>query len=154
MFDRETTHLTLERVTNEVVRRFSDLPVQPADDLIPLPSEECVCGREHFGGPVSGIITVAAPVGLCQQMAGEAYWADSASGDAMLRASATIAELANAIAGRVMAALVPEQAFTLSTPVTERSSYHDWVVMSCAGGTVRLSVAGRPLLASMILLPS
>lgn len=154
MFDRETTHLTLERVTNDVVRRFSDLPVQPADDLIPLPSEECMCGREHFGGPVSGVITVAAPVGLCREMAGEAYQGDGTKGDAMLCASQTIAELANTIAGQVIEALLPEQAFTLSTPVTERSSYHDWVVMSCAGGTVRLNVAGRPLLASMILVPS
>ena len=104
--------------------------------------------------PVSGVITVAAPVGLCREMAGEAYQGDGTKGDAMLCASQTIAELANTIAGQVIEALLPEQAFTLSTPVTERSSYHDWVVMSCAGGTVRLNVAGRPLLASMILVPS
>ncbi len=154
MVERDTTHRTLERVTNDVVRRFSNLPVQPADDLIPLPSEECVCGRERFGGPMSGVVTVAAPVGLCQQMAGEAHQTDGASGDAMLCASATISELASTIAGRVIAALMPEQSYTLSRPVVERASYHDWVVMSCAGGTVRLSVAGRPLLASLILLPS
>jgi len=154
MYERDSTHLTLERVTSDVVRHFSNLPVQPADDLIPLPSEECVVGREHFGGPMRGIITVAAPVGLCRDMAAWVPGTSSAGGDAMLCASQTIAELASAIAGHVIAALLPEQPFTLSAPVTERSSYHDWVVMSCAGGTVRLNVGGRPLLTSMILLPS
>lgn len=153
MFDRETTHHALERVTNDVVRHFSGLPVQPADDLIPLPSEECVCGREHFGGSVSGIITVAAPVGLCRQMAGDASQADGASSDAMLCASQTIAELVSSITSGVIAALLPEQSFTVSMPITERSSYHDWVVMSCSGGTVRLSVAGHPLLAMLSLRP-
>lgn len=154
MFDCGTTHLTLERVTNDVVRRFSNLPVQPADDLIPLPSEECVCGRERFGGSMSGVLTVAAPVGLCRAMAAEALRASATGDDAMLCASQTIAELANTIAGQVIEALLPEESFTLSAPVTERSSYHDWVVMSCAGGTVRLNVAGRPLLTSLILLPA
>lgn len=154
MFDHNTTRLTLERVTNDVVRRFSNLPVQPADDLVPLPSEECVCGRARFGGSMSGIITVAAPVGLCHEMAVDTSPAGGASGDAMLYASLTIAELATTIAGNVITALLPEQPFTLSTPVTERSSYHDWVVMSCAGGTVRLNVAGRPLLTSLMLLPA
>ncbi len=153
MFDRDTMHHTLERVTDDVVRRFSNLPVQPADDLIPLPSEECVVGRAHFGGPVSGIIMVAAPVGLCRQMAPEALRADDSAECAVLCASRAIGELANTIGGHLIAALWPEDQVTLSAPVTERSSYHDWVVMSCASGTVRLSVGDRPLLAALSLRP-
>lgn len=154
MITRDTTHSTLERVTEDVVRRFSSLPVRPAGDLIPLPSEECVVGRARFGGSVSGVLMVAAPVGLCQEMAAGAPRTGTASGDAMSCASRTIAELANTISGGIIAALMPGQSITFSPPVAERSSYHDWVVMSCAGGTVRLSVAGRPLLTSMLLLPS
>ena len=151
MGTREIVYSTLERATTDVIRGFSGLPVQPADDVIPLPGEECVVGRAHFGAAMAGLITVAAPVGLCRRIAIGGVGNCDSSATIMACASQTIAALTADIAGYVLVALLPELAITLSPPVTERSSYHDWVVMSCAGGTVRLRVAGYPLLSSVTL---
>lgn len=151
----ETIQTMLARVARDVIEEFANVLVEPADDEVAYASRECMLGRTALHGGVTGVVSVAAPVGLCQAMAGGVL-KDGQSGDdaGTTRASHALAELVNIIAGNLATAIQAPEHVWLSPPVVEESSRDDWVVMGGSNQTVRFNVEGWPLLASLQMVGS
>lgn len=150
----EIIRTTLTRVARDVIEQFANVLVEPADDEVAYASRECILGRTALHGGFTGVVSVAAPVGLCHAMAGVVL-KDGRTGDAGAnRASHALAELVNIIAGNLAAAIEAPEHVWLSPPVVEESSRDDWVVMGGSTQTVRFNVEGWPLLASLQMVGS
>lgn len=149
--DEETAEQALLRVTRDVIERFANVFAEPADDAIALSSGECLISQACFHCRVVGVVSLAAPTGLCTAIASES--AATAFTDVDLRADAALAlgELARVVAGDIAGELDAGNSIRLSPSAVETLSFDDWMVLGNAQGTLRFNVEGWPLLASLAI---
>lgn len=111
----------------------------------------CLLGCSCFHGPVAGLVSVAAPLNLCEALVAGILDGGTPCDDAELVARSVLGELANMIASQVALQLEPAEPVTMTPPTVERSTYADWITLDGSRDVVRLNVDGWPLLAMLSL---
>lgn len=148
--DERVAH-TVERVVRDVLQRFTMVLAEPVEKLDPPVDGELLLGRTGLRGAVMGIVSVAAPLSLAREMAGNALGMDEADEDVLVRAADIIGEVANMVAGHVATEFDAREHTSLSPPIVTRLSAEGWTAMTTAEGIVRMDVEGYPLMASLLV---
>lgn len=138
----------VDAVTLDVLEQFALVFAAPLSGGSGPATGECLLGRTGLRGAVTGIVSIAAPLELCREMACNILGADVSGDDAVLRATDTLGEVANMVAGHLATEIDPREHTSLSPPIVTRCSAEDWRTLDGALGTVRFDVEGWPLLAS------
>lgn len=138
----------VDSVTLDVLEHFALVFASPIDGSAGSATGECLLGRTGLRGAVTGILSVAAPVELCREMACNVLGSEVSGEDAVLRATDALGEVANMVAGHLATEIDPREHTSLSPPIVTRCTSDDWIVLDASAGTVRFDVEGWPLLAS------
>jgi len=141
----------LSRAAHVVADSLGSVLPDPADDFGEHARGACLLGCSCFHGPVAGLVSIAAPMRLCEAMFAGMLGADACCELTEQMAQSVLGELTNMIASQVALQLEPAEPVTMAPPTVERSSYEDWVTLDGARDVVRLNVGGWPLLAMLSL---
>lgn len=141
----------LSRAAHVVAGSLGSVLPDPADDIGEHTRGVCLLGCSCFHGPVAGLVSIAAPVRLCEAMFASTFGADACFELTEQVAQSVLGELTNMIASQVALELEPTEPVTMAPPTVERSTYEDWVTLDGARDVVRLNVGGWPLLAMLSL---
>lgn len=142
--EEQGTRGVLSRAAHGVVDCFATVFPERAEDMGELPRGVCLLGCSCFHGPVAGLVSIAAPMNLCEAMIAGMSGSDGCCEEA---AASVLGELANMIASQVALELEPAEAVMMTPPTVERSTYADWITIDGSRDSVRLNVDGWPLLA-------
>ena len=109
----------------------------------------CLLASVGMRGAVDGVMSIAAPVELCAQLAA-AQMNACGDGDADVAelAVSVLAEIASMSAGCVATTLQPVETTWLTPPAVTNSSSQEWDVLRVARNTAVLDVEGRQVLVS------
>lgn len=138
----------LSRAARDVVDRFATVRSEPADEQGELSQGVCLLGCSCFHGPVAGLVSIAAPMRLCEAMVADLAGSEACCEDV---AASVLGELANMIASQVALELEPAEQVSMTPPTVERSTYADWITLDGSRDSVCLNVDGWPLLALLSL---
>jgi len=141
----------LSRAAHDVVHSFGTVLPEPADDLGEYTRGVCLLGCSCFHGPIAGLVSIAAPMRLCETMISGMLDGDNCGDLTEEMAESVLGELANMIASQVALQLEPAEPVMMAPPTVERSSCEDWVTLDGSRDVVRLNVDGWPLLAMLSL---
>jgi len=115
-------------------------------------SHDCGDGRllasVGMRGGVEGVVSIAAPIGLCADFARAQLGAGRCDTDIDALAISALAEIASVAAGCVATSLEPVETTWLTPPAVSGSSSHEWDVMRVGRHTTVLDVDGREVLVS------
>lgn len=142
---------TIEHVSCEVLGEFARLSVEPSEYRFDLAADDFLLGSTGVSGAVTGVVSVAAPLGLCRQLACRAFGADGDDEVALNWAHDALGELSNVIAGCLVSELQPHGRTVFMPPLVTSPSADDWYVLGFANSTVCLTVEGWPFLTSFVL---
>lgn len=135
-----------------VSRVFSGLTYAQVRSQRENGSPDCCDGRllasVGMRGGVEGVVSIAAPVGLCADFARAQLGARTDVTDIDALAVSALAEIASVAAGCVATILEPVETTWLTPPAVSGSSSHEWDVMRVGRHTTVLEVDGREVLVS------
>lgn len=141
----------LSRAAYDVAFSLGTVLPESADDLGEYTRGVCLLGCSCFHGPVAGLVSIAAPMHLCEAMFADVLGADACCDVTEQMAQSVLGELTNMIASQVALQLEPAEPVMMAPPTVERSTYEDWVTLDGSRDVVRLNVGGWPLLAMLSL---
>lgn len=141
----------LSRTVIDVVDCFATVFPGPAAHPGEFSSGDYLLGCSCFHGPVVGLVSIAAPMRLCEAIIAGMFDVETCCAQAESIAQSVLGELANMIASQVALALEPAEPVLMTPPTVERSTYDDWATLDGSRDSVRLNVEGWPLLALLSL---
>ncbi|MBN2247493.1 MAG: response regulator [Coriobacteriia bacterium] len=141
----------VQEVVCDVLERFTLMFAEPVGGACPAPTGELLLARTGLRGALMGIVSVAAPVDLATEMAGNALGMDESDEDIMLRAADVLGEVVNMVGGHLASAFDCHEHTAVSPPIVTRFLSGDWAAMEALSSVVRLDVEGRPVLASFTM---
>ena len=145
--EAQGTRGMLSRAAHAVVDSFGTVFPEPAEDHGEFSRGVCLLGCSCFHGPVAGLVSIAAPMHLCEAMMAGMLDGGTCCDETELMAQSVLGELTNMIASQVALQLEPAEQVLMAPPTVERSTYDDWVTLDGSRDIVRLNVDGWPLLA-------
>lgn len=162
--DEVTSTLTAgETATDELLNAFTDVlerfvMVYGAPAGSDLPPTLCDDGdllqaSMTFSGGVSGIMTMAAPLDVCLEMAGNAMGIEADDEGAMEKACDALGEILNMTCGNLVLALEPDKQTHLTPPVVLGMDLFEWEYLRTSQTTLPFDVEGAPMLVSCMIRP-
>ncbi len=162
--DSVTSELTAGETATEALRtsfinvleRFVMMDGAPAGTDLPQldPADgELLQASMVFRGAVSGALTLAAPYGLCLEMAANALGVDLGSDLCAEQAEDVLGEVLNMTCGYLVLGLEPERPTDLTPPIVVGMDIPEWGRLSALAATIAVDVEGRPALLSCVLRP-
>ena len=152
----ETATESLLASFTEVLERFVMMAGAPASADFSKPDREhadLLQASMVFRGGVAGALTIAAPYGLCLEMAANALGVDSDDELCAEKAADMLGEVLNMTCGCLVLGLEPERPTTLTPPVVIGMDVADWEQLASLAATTALDIEGHPALLSCVLRP-
>lgn len=152
----ETATSALQSAFAEVLERFVLMDGAPGGAELPEPAEEdgdLFQASMTFRGAVTGAMTLAAPYGLCLEMAANAIGVDPTDSTAGAKAGDALGEVLNMTCGCLVMELEPDRPTDLTPPVVLGMEESEWDYLAQSSATVGFIVEGRPALVSCVLRP-
>jgi len=152
----ETAIATLQAAFTEVLEQFVLMDGAPAGTDLPEPSssgESLLNASMTFTGPISGVMTVAAPHSVCVEMAANAMGVDPEDEDAVWKAGDALSEVLNMTCGALTIDLEPDRPTDLAPPLVVAMERAEWEHLAQSSSTIGFEVEGRPVLVSCTLRP-
>lgn len=139
----------------EVLERFVMMDGAPAGADLPEVDlgDDLLQASMVFRGAVTGALTLAAPVGLCAEMAANAVGAEPDYDLYSERAADALGEVLNMTCGCLVLGLEPERPTDLTPPVVLGMDVAEWERLAGLTATIPLNIEGRPALLSCVLRP-
>jgi len=141
------TRAILENIVCDVLNQLIGVRAYTCAEAQLPPVNQCMLACVGIRGALTGVLSVAAPLALCVEMAGDVLSASFAHAG-YARAECAIGEIANVMAGRMALDMEPVEHTWLSPPAVMRSAWEDWAVLCGSNGTACFDVNGKPLLVS------
>jgi len=148
-------HSTLvDDVVRTVLERFTFMYGEhvPRSDVLPL-EEEALLARMTFTGSVEGVMSIAAPLSLCRQMAVNILGSDIPPHTLLEKEADALGEVLNMACGQISTALDERAVIDLTPPIVTRLSAEDWQRILDASSTFPFNVEGWPALLSLAVRP-
>jgi two-component system chemotaxis response regulator CheY len=140
----------LEDVFRTVLERFTFMYGEAAEVReLPGPEGDLMLARITFSGALDGAMELAAPLGLCREMAMNVLGEDSGPDVSTEAAADALGEVLNMACGHIATALTTDAAARVAPPVVVRLPAEHWRRMLDAAGTVGFLVEDRPVLMSL-----
>lgn len=140
----------------EVLERFVMMDGAPAGMELPELNrydEDLLQASMVFRGAVTGALTLAAPIGLCIEMAANAVGMDPDENVHAEQAADALGELLNMTGGLLVHDLEPDCPTDLTPPVVVGMEVAEWEQLATMAATIPLAIEGRPALLSCVLRP-
>lgn len=148
IIDPDDHSQALAEIAVDTLERFALMYAEPSGDVSALCAEDEVLHcTMRFSGPCTGVLSLAAPLGLCRTIAENALGVEG--GVDVNAAADTLGELANMIAGAFNTNHDSGVRTRLTPPEVRRAEHATWARMAADPGTLALLVEERPLLVSM-----
>jgi CheY-specific phosphatase CheX len=141
----------VDEVFNEVLETFAfSFPeVAEPETLVTDAGEDLVCATISFSGAVSGTLSVAAPSGLCAELAANILGVEVHDPDALRKGPDTLGEIANIAAGHLATRIDPHGHTHLHPPVVARMEPLEWSRTRDACGARGYLVEEHPVLVTV-----
>lgn len=141
----------VDEVFNQVLETFAFSFPEPAqmDAMVADAESELVCATISFSGAVSGTLSVAAPSGLCAELAANILGVEVRDPDALRKGPDTLGEIANIAAGHLATRIDPHGHTHLHPPVVARMELLEWSRTRDAGGARGYLVEEQPVLVTV-----
>jgi len=132
-----------------VLERFTFLYREPVDvGELPGPHGEMLGARMTYAGSHGGMITVAAPLELAQEMAANVL-GEEAIDIEVPEAADALAEVLNMACGRLASALQDDEEMTLAPPEAYRVDLDEWRHLVGSAHAVGFIVDERPIVLTL-----
>jgi two-component system, chemotaxis family, chemotaxis protein CheY len=140
----------LETVMTRVLGQFAMMYAEAVEsDGEAPPDGDLVRAHIAFSGAATGALTLAAPRGLCLQMAANATGMDVDDEYARPRSADAFGEVVNMACGLIATSLEGHRETALSPPEVAAMTRDEWAAMGAGAGTVRFVVEDQPMLAAL-----
>jgi len=116
----------VENIFCSVIETFAFAFPEECSDPDADPGDDIVRADIAFRGAVVGSLSIAAPAGLCNEMAANILGVEADDQEALRRGPDTLAELANITAGHLCTQLDPNRTTYLEPPVAARMEPNAW----------------------------
>ncbi len=145
-------HAVFVKVLSDVLERFAFMFVEGREEIDgSVEKGEYLYAAISFSGRTQGAVSLAAPEGLCREMAANVLGVSADEMEDTFGEDA-LKELLNIVCGELTVALFGnKEVYNLTIPQLYRIDSGKWREMLADHGIVRLSIEGKMLLANLML---